>query len=87
TQARALGRVLEGLPGAQVSPELGRALGRARRRPPRECLLEAVRPDGDWWLGFPSDLPPGPAADAAARLLALPGAREVREAGRALLPA
>lgn len=85
SQARSLARVLQGRPGAQVSPELARALSRVR--PPAECLIEAVRPDGDWWLGFASDLPEGPAAQAARRLAALPGAREVPEAGRALLPA
>ncbi len=83
-QAGALHLLLEGLPGEpEVSPELARAIDRARRRrSTRCCLIDLVRPDEDWWLTFALD---GPAA-AVEGLLAHPLARRVVSVGRALVP-
>ncbi len=83
-QAEALGRLLERLgPAARVESELARALSRRRARRRRgECLLDLVRPDSDWWLGFATDGAPRPVR----ALLEHPRALELEQIGRALVP-
>ncbi len=83
-QAEALTRILEGLPGEpDVEEPLARALRRARARRRRdECVVELARPDADWWFSFATDGSP----QAVEALLEHPGARELEEIGRALVP-
>lgn len=82
--AQALRRLLEDLPSEpQLSDELARALERRRSRRHRsECLLDVVRPDGDWWFGFATDTVP----ELVAALLEHPDAYSLPAIGRALLP-
>jgi SWI/SNF-related matrix-associated actin-dependent regulator 1 of chromatin subfamily A len=82
--AEALARLLEGLQGqAQVSEQLARAIERRRRRRRRgECVVDRVRPDGEWWLGFPTDTAP----ELVEALLEHPDAYSVPAIGRAMLP-
>jgi SWI/SNF-related matrix-associated actin-dependent regulator 1 of chromatin subfamily A len=80
--AEALARLLACVP-AQVSETLDRALARRRRRRRRgECVIDRVRPDGEWWLGFATDADPA-VLDA---LLGHPGARRAPAIGRAMIP-
>jgi hypothetical protein len=83
-QAEALARLLGSLPGEpDVEESLARAMRRARaRRRPGVCLVELARPDSDWWFSFATD---GPAQPVEA-LLEHPGAREIGQIGRALVP-
>jgi SWI/SNF-related matrix-associated actin-dependent regulator 1 of chromatin subfamily A len=82
--ADALARLLAGLPGQpQVSDSLAREIERHRRRRRRgECVVERVRPDGEWWLGFPTDIHP----ELLAALLEHPRAYDVPTIGRAQIP-
>lgn len=83
-QAEALARMLDSLRGEpEVEEELLRAIrrGRAKRRR-GECVVELARPDSDWWFSFATDSAPEPVQ----ALLEHPGAREVEEIGRGLLP-
>jgi SWI/SNF-related matrix-associated actin-dependent regulator of chromatin subfamily A-like protein 1 len=82
--AEALARLLAGLPGEpEVSETLARAIERRRRKRRRgECVVDRVRPDGDWWLGFPTDTAP----ELADALLEHPDAYSVPAIGRALIP-
>jgi SWI/SNF-related matrix-associated actin-dependent regulator 1 of chromatin subfamily A len=83
-QAQALARILDALPyEPQVSAELAAAIrGRCARRRRGECVIELARPDEDWWLSFATDTAPG----CVQALLEHPGARELPEIGRALVP-
>ncbi|HTA13183.1 MAG TPA: DEAD/DEAH box helicase [Solirubrobacteraceae bacterium] len=83
-QAEALARLLGGLPQPpQVSDELARAIARRRaRRHAREFVLDLARPDESWWLSFATDGAP----ELVTALLEHPGARELPEIGRALVP-
>jgi SWI/SNF-related matrix-associated actin-dependent regulator 1 of chromatin subfamily A len=83
-RAEALARLLAEMPGQpQVGPALARAIERRRaRRHPRECLLDAVRPDGDWWLGFATDTAP----EIVQALLEHPDAYSLPAIGRGLIP-
>jgi SWI/SNF-related matrix-associated actin-dependent regulator 1 of chromatin subfamily A len=83
-QAEALARLLDDLPyEPEVTPELARTIARRRaKRRPQECMLDVTRPDGDWWLSFATDGAPEPVS----ALLEHPGARELPEIGRALVP-
>ncbi len=83
-QAQALGLLLQGIsPPPLISEELGRALARARSGRRRdECIVELVRPDHDWWLGFATDR----GAEMVAGLLEHPRARELSDIGRAVVP-
>ncbi len=84
-RAEALGRLLEALPEdeAQVSAELERTLARRRQRRDRgECLLDVVRPDAHWWLGFATDTAP----ELVEALLEHPRAYELEAIARALIP-
>ncbi len=82
--AEALALLLAALPGQpQVSDSLTREIERYRRRRRRgECVVERVRPDGEWWLGFPTDIDP----ELRDALLEHPGARGVPAIGRAQIP-
>ncbi|HVR05813.1 MAG TPA: DEAD/DEAH box helicase [Solirubrobacteraceae bacterium] len=82
--AEALTQLLAALPGEpQVSGELARALNRARsRRRQGECLIELARPDGQWWLSFPTDTAP----ELAAELLEHPDGYSLSAIGRGLIP-
>ncbi len=82
--AEALARLLASLPGEpQVSEALALALARRRRRRrPGECVVDRVRPDGEWWLGFPTDTAP----ELVAGLMEHPEAYNVPAIGRAQIP-
>ncbi|HXA55612.1 MAG TPA: DEAD/DEAH box helicase [Solirubrobacteraceae bacterium] len=82
--AQALTLLLAELPSPpDVSGELRGALARQRRRRRRgECPIDRVRPDGRWWLGFPTDTAPA----LAQSLTAHPGAYAVAAIGRAMIP-
>jgi SWI/SNF-related matrix-associated actin-dependent regulator of chromatin subfamily A-like protein 1 len=82
--AEALARLFEGLGGEpEVSEGLARAIERRRRGRRRgECVVDRVRPDGEWWLGFPTDTAPG-VVDA---LMEHPEAYAVPAIGRAMIP-
>ena len=82
--AEALARLLADLPGEpQVSEELARTIERRRRRRRRgECMVDRVRPDGEWWLGFPTDTAP----ELVDSLMEHPDAYGVPAIGRALIP-
>lgn len=83
-RAEALARLLEDLAGtAQVSEELARTIARRRARRHRdECLIDLVRPDAHWWLGFATDTAP----DLVRTLLEHPRAHALPAIGRALIP-
>ncbi|HEX7610137.1 MAG TPA: hypothetical protein VF380_05650, partial [Solirubrobacteraceae bacterium] len=83
-QAQALALLLESLPGEpEISEQLAGAIRRRRAKRRREqCVIELARPDEDWWLSFATDLAPGPVE----RLLEHPGARELPEIARGLVP-
>jgi SWI/SNF-related matrix-associated actin-dependent regulator 1 of chromatin subfamily A len=82
--AEALARLLASLPGEpEVSDQLARTLARRRaRRRADECLLDVVRPDGEWWLSFATDAAP----ELVAALLEHPDGYSVPDIGRALIP-
>jgi SWI/SNF-related matrix-associated actin-dependent regulator 1 of chromatin subfamily A len=82
--AEALARLLESLPDEpQVSEALALALARRRRRRRGgECVVDRVRPDGEWWLGFPTDTAP----ELVAALMEHPEAHNVPAIGRAMIP-
>ncbi len=82
--AEALARLLASLPGEpQVSEALTRTLERRRRRRRTgECVVDRVRPDGEWWLGFPTDTAP----ELAEALMEHPEAYAVPAIGRAQIP-
>jgi SWI/SNF-related matrix-associated actin-dependent regulator 1 of chromatin subfamily A len=82
--AEALARLLAGLPGEpEVSEALARKIERRRRKRRRgECVVDRVRPDGEWWLGFPTDTAP----ELADALMEHPDAYSVPAIGRALIP-
>jgi SWI/SNF-related matrix-associated actin-dependent regulator 1 of chromatin subfamily A len=82
--AEALARLLAGLPGEpQVSEALARTIERRRRRRRRgECVVDRVRPDGEWWLGFATDTDP----EIVEALMEHPDAYSVPAIGRALIP-
>ena len=80
--AEALARLFACVP-VQVSETLARALVRRRRRRRRgECVVDRVRPDGAWWLGFATDADP----ELLGELLRHPGARRAPAIGRAMIP-
>ncbi len=82
--AEALARLLADLPGEpRVSEALARTIERRRRRRRRgECVVDRVRPDGEWWLGFPTDTAP----ELVDSLMEHPDAYSVPAIGRALIP-
>ncbi len=82
--AEALARLLAGLPGEPpVSEALARAIERRRRKRRRgECVVDRVRPDGEWWLGFPTDTAP----ELVEALMEHPDAYGVPAIGRAMIP-
>jgi SWI/SNF-related matrix-associated actin-dependent regulator 1 of chromatin subfamily A len=82
--AEALARLLADLPGEpQVSEALVRTIERRRRRRRRgECVVDRVRPDVEWWLGFPTDTAP----ELVDSLMEHPDAYGVPAIGRALIP-
>ncbi|HEY3759475.1 MAG TPA: DEAD/DEAH box helicase [Solirubrobacteraceae bacterium] len=82
--AEALARLLASLPGEpEVSDQLARTLARRRsRRRADECLLDLVRPDGDWWLSFATDTAP----ELVAALLEHPDGYSLPVIARALIP-
>jgi len=83
-QAEALARLWAQLPSPpQISDALARAVARRRaRRAREELLLDLARPDEHWWLSFATDAAPA----AVSTLLEHPGARELPDIGRALVP-
>jgi SWI/SNF-related matrix-associated actin-dependent regulator 1 of chromatin subfamily A len=82
--AEALARLLAELPALpEVSEALARAIERRRRKRRRgECAIDRVRPDTQWWLGFPTDTAP----DLAEALMEHPDACAVPAIGRAMIP-
>ncbi|MGH2854312.1 MAG: hypothetical protein ACRDLF_09005 [Solirubrobacteraceae bacterium] len=82
--AEALALLLKGLPAQpQVSEELARAIERHRRKRRRgECVVDRVRPDGEWWLGFATDTHP----EIVDALMEHPEAYSVPAIGRAQIP-
>jgi SWI/SNF-related matrix-associated actin-dependent regulator of chromatin subfamily A-like protein 1 len=82
--AEALALLLEGMPvQPQVSEALARAIERRRRRRRRgECVIDRVRPDGEWWLGFATDTN----QEIVDALLEHPDAYSVPAIGRAQIP-
>jgi SWI/SNF-related matrix-associated actin-dependent regulator of chromatin subfamily A-like protein 1 len=83
-RAEALARLLESLPDEPlVSEGLARTIARRRARRHRgECLVDLVRPDAHWWLGFATDTAP----ELVQALLEHPRARRLPAIGRALIP-
>jgi hypothetical protein len=83
-QSEALARLLGSLPDTpEVEATLARALERLRRRRShRECLVDLVRADENWWLGFATDV----AVECVAGLLEHPEARRLPTIGRAIVP-
>ncbi|MFI5005030.1 MAG: DEAD/DEAH box helicase [Solirubrobacterales bacterium] len=82
--AEALALLLADLPGEQqVSEALARAIERRRRKRRRgECVVDRVRPDGEWWLGFSTDTAP----ELVEALMEHPDACGVPAIGRAMIP-
>ncbi len=82
--AEALARLLADLPGEpQVSEALARTIERRRRKRRRgECVVERVRPDSEWWLGFATDADP----KLLEALLEHPDAYSEPAIGRAQIP-
>ncbi len=83
-RAEALARLLaNAVREPLVSDPLRRAIERRRRRRRGdECLLDLVRPDENWWLGFATDAARGPVA----ALLEHPDAYSLPVIGRGLIP-
>jgi SWI/SNF-related matrix-associated actin-dependent regulator 1 of chromatin subfamily A len=81
--AEALTRLLAELPRPEVSEELALALERRRRKRRRgECVVERVRPDAGWWLGFATDGDP----ELLEALMEHPDAYGLPAIGRAQIP-
>ena len=81
--AEALARLLAVLPRPEVSEALAQAIERRRRKRRRgECVLERVRPDAGWWLGFPTDGD----AELLEALMEHPDAYGLPAIGRAQIP-
>ena len=81
--AEALARLLAELPRPEVSEALARTIERRRRRRRRgECVVERVRPDAGWWLGFATDGDP----ELLEALMEHPGACNLPAVGRAQIP-
>ena len=82
--SEALARLLASLPGEpEVSDQLARTLARRRsRRRGDECVLDLVRPDGEWWLSFATDAAP----ELVQALLEHPAGYSLPAIGRALIP-
>ncbi len=82
--AEALARLLASLPGEpQVSEGLTRAIERRRRKRRRgACTIDRVRPDGEWWLGFPTDTAP----ELVQALMEHPDAYTLPAIGRGQIP-
>jgi SWI/SNF-related matrix-associated actin-dependent regulator 1 of chromatin subfamily A len=68
---------------ADVNEELARTIERHRRKRDRaEVVIDRVRPDNEWWLGFATDGD----TELVAALLEHPGARRIPALGRAIVP-
>jgi SWI/SNF-related matrix-associated actin-dependent regulator 1 of chromatin subfamily A len=82
--SEALARLLASLPGEpEVSDQLARTLARRRsRRRVEECVLDLVRPDGEWWLSFATDAAP----ELVQALLEHPAGYSLPAIGRAQIP-
>jgi SWI/SNF-related matrix-associated actin-dependent regulator 1 of chromatin subfamily A len=81
--AEALARLLGELPRPEVSEALAHAIERRRRKRRRgECVVERVRPDAGWWLGFPTDGD----TELLEALMEHPDAYGLPEIGRAQIP-
>ena len=81
--AEALARLLAELPRTEVSEALAHAIERRRRKRRRgECVVERVRPDAGWWLGFPTDGD----AELLEALMEHPDAYGLPVIGRAQIP-
>jgi SWI/SNF-related matrix-associated actin-dependent regulator of chromatin subfamily A-like protein 1 len=81
--AEALARLLAELPRPEVSKALTLAIERRRRKRRRgECVVERVRPDAGWWLGFATD----GEAELLEALMEHPDAYGLPAIGRAQIP-
>ena len=81
--AEALARLLAELPEPEVSEALSQAIERRRRKRRRgECVVERVRPDAGWWLGFATDGD----AELLEALMEHPDAYGLPVIGRAQIP-
>ncbi len=81
--AEALARLLAELPRPEVSEALAHAIERRRRKRRRgECVVERVRPDAGWWLGFATDGD----AELLEALMEHPDAYGLPVIGRAQIP-
>jgi SWI/SNF-related matrix-associated actin-dependent regulator 1 of chromatin subfamily A len=81
--AEALARLLAELPQPEVSEALAHAIERRRRKRRRgECVVERVRPDAGWWLGFATDGD----AELLEALMEHPDAYGLPVIGRAQIP-
>ncbi len=81
--AEALARLLAELPRPEVSEALTHAIERRRRKRRRgECVVERVRPDAGWWLGFATDGD----AELLEALMEHPDACGLPAIGRAQIP-
>jgi SWI/SNF-related matrix-associated actin-dependent regulator 1 of chromatin subfamily A len=81
--AEALARLLAELPQPEVSEGLAHAIERRRRKRRRgECVVERVRPDAGWWLGFATDGD----AELLEALMEHPDAYGLPAIGRAQIP-
>ena len=81
--AEALARLLAELPRPEVSEALTHAIERRRRKRRRgECVVERVRPDAGWWLGFATDGD----AELLEALMEHPDAYGLPAIGRAQIP-
>ncbi len=81
--AEALARLLRELPQPEVSEALAHAIERRRRKRRRgECVVERVRPDAGWWLGFATDGD----AELLEALMEHPDAYGLPAIGRAQIP-
>ncbi len=81
--AEALARLLAELPQPEVSEALAHAIERRRRKRRRgECVVERVRPDAGWWLGFATDGD----AELLEALMEHPDAYGLPAIGRAQIP-
>ncbi|MGA2164760.1 MAG: DEAD/DEAH box helicase, partial [Solirubrobacteraceae bacterium] len=81
--AEALARLLAELPHTEVSEALAQAIERRRRKRRRgECVVERVRPDAGWWLGFATDGD----TELLEALMEHPDAYDLPPIGRAQIP-
>jgi superfamily II DNA or RNA helicase len=83
-RAESLAQLFAGLSHElHMSEGLARAIERYRRRRNRRaCLVDLARPDGSWWLSFPTDAAP----DLVGALLAHPRAQRWATIGRGSVP-